>query len=255
VHLHVYAGAAAQRRAIKSGDDIRRLHCPSLEVDIHIQINCNTILLNIVSMASNSASRVVIYPLRRDLRLSDNPVFHELCREYSSEASSFTHILPLYVFPAHQVEISGFIPDAATSEATPESPYPEARSRLASFWRCGPHRIQFLTESLLDLKQSLNNEDSDLVLRAGLLVDVIRDVIQYLQKESTADSDGGAVESRSCQAVKVVGVWMTSDEGFEEKKEQEELQNLLESQGKQFRLFQDEKYFVDEYVPPIFSSL
>jgi deoxyribodipyrimidine photo-lyase len=95
-------------------------------------------------MASNPALPVVIYALRRDLRLSDNPVFCELSHEFLSGSPSFTHILPLYVFPADQVEISGFIPEDAESEATPKSPYPEARSQVGGFWRCGPHRAKFL---------------------------------------------------------------------------------------------------------------
>jgi hypothetical protein len=93
-----------------------------------------------------------------------------------------------------------------------------------------------------DLKQSLREVGSDLGVRVGTLVDVVRDAIQHLQKESgiesklIADPVEGA-EPKSCRGVEVVSVWMTADEGFEEKTEQEELQICLESQGKQFRPF------------------
>ena len=44
----------------------------------------------------------------------------------------------------------------------------------------------------------------------------------------------------------VVGVWMTGDEGIEEKEQEATIQKLTEGQGKEFRLFKDEKYYVDE---------
>jgi deoxyribodipyrimidine photo-lyase len=205
-------------------------------------------------MASPSVSRVLIYVLRRDLRLSDNPVFHELSRAYNSEAPPFTHILPIYVFPAHQIEISGFIPEAAESAATPKSPYPEARSEVAGFWRCGPHRAKFLAESVWDVKQSLERAGNGLIIRAGMVVDIVRDAIDHMEKgEGTAfgpasgsGSGKDASESKSSGEVEVVGVWMTADEGVEEKNEQQEVQGMVESREKQFRLFQDEKYYVDE---------
>jgi deoxyribodipyrimidine photo-lyase len=205
--------------------------------------------------APNPTSRVLIYVLRRDLRLSDNPVFHELAREYHSEASTFTHILPLYVFAAHQIEISGFIPEATDPAATPKSPYPEARSQVAGFWRCGPHRAKFLAESVWDLKQSLENVGNGLIIRTGMVVDIVRDIIEQLERgsqaasESTSTSGKDATGSSSTAGVEVTGVWMTADEGSEEKVEQGDVQRLLEDRGKQFRLFQDEKYYVDEYGP------
>jgi deoxyribodipyrimidine photo-lyase len=203
-------------------------------------------------MASSPVSRVLIYILRRDLRLSDNPVFHELSRVYHSEAASFTHILPLYIFAAHQVEVSGFIPNASESAVTPRSPYPEARSEVAGFWRCGPHRAKFLAESVWDLKESLQKAGNDLVVRAGMLIDIVRDAIDHWENESVdaskAISEPGkdATDAKSGPKVEVAGVWMTADEGIEEKSEQEEVQRLVEGRGKEFRLFQDEKYYVDE---------
>jgi hypothetical protein len=98
---------------------------------------------------SNDSPRVVLYVLRRDIRLSDNPAFHcaaqQLQRNKSSRSPSrgdqrsrddsltsehggapFTHLLPVYIFPAHQIETSGFL-----SSPNEESPYPEARSKVA----------------------------------------------------------------------------------------------------------------------------
>ena len=84
---------------------------------------------------------VLIYVLRRDLRLDDNPVFHEISRLYLSKKAQFTHVLPLYVFNASQIEVAGFSTGS-------RSPYPEARSAVGKFWRCGPHRARFLCESV-----------------------------------------------------------------------------------------------------------
>src|SRR4051812_20077249 len=78
-----------------------------------------------------SDSKLLIYLMRRDLRVSDNPILHSLATE---KDHGFTHLLPLYVFPAQQVEVSGFIHAEGK-----KSPYPEARSQVGGFWRCGPH--------------------------------------------------------------------------------------------------------------------
>lgn len=54
-----------------------------------------------------SGSNILIYLLRRDLRVSDNPILHAFS---TREDHGFTHLLPLYVFPAQQLEAMGFIP-------------------------------------------------------------------------------------------------------------------------------------------------
>jgi deoxyribodipyrimidine photo-lyase len=72
--------------------------------------------------------------LRRDLRISDNPILDGVV----TRKDDFAYFLPLYIFPAEQIELSGFIQDKNA-----ESPYPEARSQLGGFWRCGPHRAKF----------------------------------------------------------------------------------------------------------------
>jgi DNA photolyase len=185
-----------------------------------------------MATAPSSAPRILIYLLRRDLRLSDNPVFYEIHKTFNSDNGSppFTHLLPIYVFPAHQVEVSGFI------NGPEKSPYPEARSRVAGFWRCGTHRAKFMAESVWDLKSSLQAVGSDLAIRAGMLVDVVRDAIDQIEKSSEASNP------------EVTGVWMTTDEGVEEKEEEKGIQGLVQERGKQFRLFTDAKFYIDEYV-------
>jgi len=145
----------------------------------------------------------------------------------------FTHLLPIYVFPAQQVEVSGFL-KASDSAKYPKSPYPEARSQVAGFWRCGPHRAKFLAESVWDLKDSLERAGSGLEIRVGLLADVVKDAFDFFEA-------GGR------RLAEVYGVWMTGEVAVEELQEECDVQRIVEEHGKEFRLFADEKFFVDEY--------
>ena len=172
-----------------------------------------------------SAPRVLIYLLRRDLRLADNPVFHEISSSFQQSQSPYTHLLPLYVFPAQQVEVSGFISDSAE-----RSPFPEARSQVGGFWRCGRHRARFLAESVWDLKGALEGLGSDLIIRVGMVGQVIKDTLDGLK----------AVDGQT------VGVWMTGEEGVEEKREERDVRKIVEAAGTEFKLWRDEKYFIDE---------
>lgn len=177
-----------------------------------------------------SPSNVLIYLMRRDLRVADNPILHALS---SQKDHGFTHLLPIYVFSAAQVEVSGFIPEGGK-----KSPYPEARSQVAGFWRCGPHRARFLAESVWDARSGLEHVGSDLCLRVGTVGEVIK----------------GVLES---EEMKVGCVWMTGEEGGEEKREERDVKQACEKKGVEFKIWEDEKYFIDEYVysaSPYFSS-
>lgn len=166
-------------------------------------------------------SNILIYVLRHDLRLTDNPILHHLAAKTDH---GFTHVLPLYVFAAHQIEVSGFISDGSPS------PYPEARSTVSKVWRTGPHRAKFIAQSVWGLKADLESVGSGLTIRAGMLSDAIRDLIQgFSQNEEH-----------------VGAVWMTSEEGVEERRDERALSALCEKNGVQFRLWEDEKYYVDE---------
>ncbi|KZF20892.1 cryptochrome [Xylona heveae TC161] len=173
-----------------------------------------------------TSSRILIYVLRRDLRLADNPILHEVSRVLrSSQNASFTHLLPLYVFPAQQVEVSGFL-----SPGTTDSPYAEARSKVGGFWRTGHHRVKFLAESVWDTKSSLEKVGSGLEIRVGVTSEVIKDMLEAYK---TLDGE-------------VSAVWMTEEEGWEEKQDEENVRTVVEAEGKEFQLWKDEKYFIDD---------
>lgn len=177
---------------------------------------------------------ILIYLMRRDLRLEDNPVFHEISQKRDSP---YTHLLPLYIFSAQQIEVSGFIP----KDSGKTSPYPEARSAVGSFWRCGSHRAKFLAESVWDLKTTLSEAGSGLEVRVGMVGEVISNVLDAFPAEKDKD-------------VQVGGIWMTSEEGGEEKREESDVKAACEKAGIEFRLFTDEKYFIDECVIPFLAN-
>lgn len=197
-------------------------------------------------MASSVPTNILIYVLRNDLRYTDNPVLHEIQKSYDASTADFTHVLPIYVFPSHQVEVSGFIPLSDDAASTPKSPYPEARSKVAGFWRCGPHRAKFLAESVWDLKNTLEQKESCLVIRVGKVTDVLRDIFNHLDG---AEDPSGKAHTASAKR-QVVGVWMTKAYGFEEDQEADAIQSVVEKAGAQFRHFTDEKYYIHEYVLP-----
>lgn len=170
-------------------------------------------------------SKALIYLMRRDLRLEDNPIFSALSK---SSGSPYTHLLPLYIFPAQQLQVSGFLQDGQ------RYPFPDARSQSGGFWRCGPHRAKFLAESVWDLKQNLEKVGSGLEIRVGMVGDVISNMLDNFQK--------GEGKERT----KIGAVWMTSEEGVEEKREERAVKLACSRAGVEFKLWQDEKYFIDE---------
>lgn len=189
-----------------------------------------------------SSPRILIYLLRRDLRLADNPVFTEVARTFQQSQHPYTHFLPIYVFAAQQIEVSGFL--SSDSEI---SPFPEARSNAAGFWRCGHHRAKFLAESVWDLKRSLHNTGSGLEIQVGLAGQVIQELLNAFKKASA----------------EVVAVWMTDEEGVEEKREERDVKEAAERAGTEFKLWTDEKYYIDDRdipfrnpkdLPDVFTS-
>ncbi|KIX10329.1 uncharacterized protein Z518_01411 [Rhinocladiella mackenziei CBS 650.93] len=191
-----------------------------------------------------AAQRVLIYLLRRDLRLCDNPIFHEIHRLSQQPQNQFTHVLPIYVFAAQQVEVSGFLADTGA-----KSPFPEARSELGNFWRCGLHRAKFLAQSVWGLKSDLEEVGSGLVIRVGTLGQVMRDLLQEFEQEKGE--------------VSISAVWMTEEEGVEEKQEERDVRRAAERAGVDFKLWPDEKYFIDDRdlpfdkptdLPDVFTS-
>lgn len=164
---------------------------------------------------------VLVYLVRRDMRVSDNPILHKLA---TSSDHGFTYLLPIFVFLPHQMEVSGFLKDGLTS------PYPEAKSAVGRFWRCGPHRAGFIAKSVWNLKENLERLGSDLTIRAGALDTVLRAVIDKLEQKE----------------YKVGAVWMIEEEAVEEKKDEKAVADVCSKAGIELQVWPDEKYFIDE---------
>lgn len=168
-----------------------------------------------------TGSKLLVYLLRRDLRVSDNPILHHLA---TSSDHGFTHLLPVYVFPPHQIEVSGLLAEGKSS------PYPPARSQVGKFWRCGPHRAKFIAESVWDVKNSFEGLDSALVLRAGSFPDVLKHIVDSLNEKQQ----------------NVGAVWMTDEKSDEEIQEQNAVSSFCSQKGIDFQIWEDEKYYIDE---------
>ncbi|KAF2131140.1 cryptochrome [Dothidotthia symphoricarpi CBS 119687] len=203
--------------------------------------------------------RILLYILRRDVRLSDNPIFHSVSQQINqrrtstspqttnarqrddspisdSSSTAFTHLLPVYVFPANQIEVSGFV------SSPDQSPYPQARSQIAGVWRTGPHRLKFIAEGVWDLKNKLEGLQcgSGLEIRAGSIEDVVKDILEWY-----SISSGG-----NGRKTDIAGVWMTDDEGCEEKADEKAVKKLAKQHGADFKLWNDEKYYIDDRDQP-----
>ncbi|KAK4461374.1 DASH family cryptochrome [Cladorrhinum samala] len=187
-----------------------------------------------------AAKRVVIAIFRRDLRVSDNPLLHALATQADSAKPDY--FLPLYVFQANHFEVSGFIKDGSPS------PYKPARSQVGGYFRCGKYRAEFIAQAVLNLKESLESLGSGLAVRVGMIPEVVRNLAHGLAENGC----------------KVEAVWMTSHEGSEEKTDEKNVESLCNDMGAEFKLWVDEKYFIDDRdtklkdnlddLPEIFTS-
>ncbi|KAL7790787.1 DNA photolyase, FAD-binding/Cryptochrome [Trichoderma ceciliae] len=176
-----------------------------------------------------SGGRILVYFMRRDLRTADNPILHRLST--TNGRQGYTHLLPVYVLPPDQVEISGLLKDGETS------PHPLAVAETSGNWKCGAQRVKFLAESVWNLKEKLESLDSGLVIRAGTFDDVLRGVVQHYAEYG----DGPQVSA----------VWMTEDFSPEQKSEQEDISAACLELGIGFVLFRDQKYFMHDRDIPV----
>jgi deoxyribodipyrimidine photo-lyase len=127
--------------------------------------------------------RIVLW-FRNDLRLHDNAIVDRAARSVAS--GECKEVLPLYCFDPRMF-------DQPTEYGSP--------------YKTGPHRSQFLLESVLDLKQRLRSVGSDLLIAVDKPEVVIGDLVAessastavFAHKEVT--SEERRVESRVREAV------------------------------------------------------
>lgn len=168
-----------------------------------------------------STNNVLVYIVRHDLRVSDNPILDHLA---SAPDHGFTHVLPLFVLLPHQIEVSGFLKEGT------QSPFPEAKSDVGHYWRCGPHRAKFIAQSIWNLKDNLDKLESGLTIRIGKYDNILKTLVDGLRQNE----------------LNVGGVWAIGEEGFEERRDEKTISETCSSLNLDFRIWVDEKYFIDE---------
>ncbi|KAI2617072.1 cryptochrome [Hypoxylon sp. NC1633] len=168
-----------------------------------------------------SQGNVLVYIVRHDLRVSDNPILHHLS---SSSDHGFTHLLPVLVLLPHQIEVSGFLREGT------QSPFPEAKSEVGGYRRCGPHRAKFMAQSIWNLKTNFEKLGSDLTIRIGTYGGVLKTLIDGLRQDG----------------LDVGGVWAIGEEGYEEKQDERLISETCSNLDVGFQIWVDEKYFIDD---------
>jgi deoxyribodipyrimidine photo-lyase len=169
-------------------------------------------------------TNILIYLLRKDLRVADNPILDYLS---STPDHGFTHLLPVYAFPRIQMDLSGFVNDADVEHYRDDI---STMSRVGHFPRCGPHRAKFIAETVWDLKCSLEALGSGLILRAGDYGKVLSILIEGFKEKQ----------------FRVGAVWTTGLVGSEEADQERAVAEVCKDQDADFKIWPDEKYFIDE---------
>lgn len=172
-----------------------------------------------------SEERVVIYLVRRDLRVADNHILHLLSRHNINDECSYTHLLPVYVLPPDQVETSGLLKNGE------RSPYPRAVSENSGVWKCGLHRVKFLAEAIWDMKERLEELDNGLIIRVGRFYDILESIFKHY----SSDKSGPQISS----------VWIARGHTPEQISEQQEVYTACYNFGIDYVKFRDREPFVD----------
>ncbi|KAL5088129.1 hypothetical protein Trisim1_006805 [Trichoderma cf. simile WF8] len=180
-----------------------------------------------------SEERVVIYLVRRDLRVADNHILHLLSRHNINDECSYTHLLPVYVLPPDQVETSGLLKNGE------RSPYPRAVSENSGVWKCGLHRVKFLAEAIWDMKERLEELDNGLIIRVGRFYDVLESIFKHY----SSDKSGPRISS----------VWIARGHTPEQISEQQEVYTACYNFGIDYVKFRDREPFVDVRDGPLQS--
>ncbi|GAA6038629.1 hypothetical protein JCM8097_009455 [Rhodosporidiobolus ruineniae] len=113
--------------------------------------------------------KVIVTIHRNDLRISDNALYSYA---HDQDHDDVTHVLPVFVFDERYLELSG-LPGYQRQGL-------EARTRLCKFWRTSAFRAKFLTEGVYDLRRSLRQRGSDLLIRFGKMEDIAADIAKAL---------------------------------------------------------------------------
>lgn len=113
----------------------------------------------------------IIHWFRNDLRLHDNSALYQACQDAQL-------VLPVYIL------------DPRSIETLPAINVP----------RAGGHRVRFLLESLADLRRSLRNKGSDLLIRVGNPAEVLAELVSQHQASAVYAGQEATTEEMQVDA-------------------------------------------------------
>jgi deoxyribodipyrimidine photo-lyase len=148
-------------------------------------------------------ARTLLYLHRHDLRLHDNPILEQLRKK-----GAFDHFLPIFVFPGSQIELSPLL--------RPEHQGGQRKEVRAPFgtWRSGNWRVQYLCESVWDLRRSYAKLGVQMLVAAGSSDAVVRSIIQALQEQGSSQME----------------FWLQKEYTVEEQREEAALQAVCKAE-------------------------
>ncbi|ORY83309.1 DNA photolyase, FAD-binding/Cryptochrome [Protomyces lactucae-debilis] len=146
-------------------------------------------------------ARTLLYLHRHDLRLHDNPILEQIRK------GQYDSFLPVYIFPAHQIEVNPLLRAEHQGKA-----HKELRASFGTR-RTGNVRVSYLCESLWDLKRSYAKLDVNMLITAGKTDDVLKSILDKLQAHSA-----GQIE-----------VWLQKEYTTEEREEEAAIMAVCKS--------------------------
>lgn len=124
--------------------------------------------------------RTLLFYHRHDLRLHDNAVLEQL-----KASNTYTHFLPIYIFPPHQLELAPLLRPNVSKNPEKSGDV----KGLFGTWRCGNFRIKYLCESVWNLKQNYKKHGSDLIIAAGRAESILPSLIQSMKQKESGEVD------------------------------------------------------------------
>lgn len=181
-----------------------------------------------------------------DLRTHDLPSL-----KYAKNDKEVTHYLPVYIFDQRQLDLSKFENTASPGSSKQSTGQEESanpnhrnrgskqtrnapRSRAHEFHRTSPHRLLFLTQSVLGLRESYRRAGGDLIIGYGTPETIIPKLVKSLE--------GG-----------VAGVYAQEEVTVEETNMLDRLREELKSSNVQLML-NDSKVAIPTNILPFDSS-
>lgn len=120
--------------------------------------------------------RTLLLYHKHDLRLHDHPILEQL-----KNKEKYSHFVPVYIFPPHQMELSGLLKQSVTKNSEKSG---DVKGMFGT-WRTGNFRVQNLCESIWDLRRGYEKLGVELLIKAGRSEKVLPALVQSLKEGSS----------------------------------------------------------------------